>query len=325
MSQRKLHDLLRALQTDDSLEIRDVLRELEAALRSGAASTNGARVTDELAARLAALATHSKWEVRKAVAHVAQYLPDEELQRALAPLLNDSNSLVRDAAQTALSRFSKRPSESASAPRSDAVARLLASIEVRWGPKARDAANRFGAKETERFVREVVHELDAIVSSLDSAHSSVTTAVKAGSKDKKALLRKTTKVQERIDLLSRVLESLRAFVTQGAVEFHPEGLRDMLVEAAGVVRDGASKAGKELWTEIEVPPEITLDAHRGKLVQAFRNVIQNGLEAYDGLEDRLKKIRIKSSLEGETEVSSPSRTRAAAWTTRIVRTCCDFS
>jgi len=302
MSGRTLQDLVRALKGEDWLEVRDALNDLESLLKSGAPSGDGSGKEDGLASRLSALSAHAKWEIRKAVAHVAQYLPDEDLQRVLVPLLDDSNTLVRDAARTALVRFSQRPREAPSSPRSDAVERLLASIEARWGKKARDAANRVATKETERFVREACHELTAIVASLDSSVSSLANAIKKGPLDEQTLLKKAIKAQERVLLLSRVLESLRSFVTQTAVEFHAEKLRDMVVEATGVVRDGVNKNGRELWTEILVPDDLVLDAHRGKLVQAFRNVIQNGLEAYDGLDDRLKKIRIACEVNGESSV-----------------------
>jgi len=300
---RTLDKLTRALGTEDWVELREALRELEAVLRAGAPSANGTSGADRLAARLAALATHTKWEIRKAVAHVAQYMPDEDLQRALAPLLDDPNELVRDAAHNALTRFSKRPHEAPTPPRSDAVERLLASIEARWGKRARDASNRLAAMETERFVREACHELKGIVASQDAAITSLVAEIKAGAKDKRVLLKKATKVQQRIVLASRVLDSLRSFVTQAELEFHPENLRDMLVEATGVVRDGGKKEGKELWPENTVPADLVLDAHRGRLVQAFRNVIQNGLDAYDDLDKRVKKIEIAARVVGESEVA----------------------
>src|SRR5437867_13457120 len=98
---------------------------------------------DEIVAKLIALASHTKWEVRRAVANVAAHAPHPIFESVLAKLALDDNSRVRQAAEhAALRRRDSRHSSTLGKQHEDRINSILDDIEVRFGPRGRDAVKR---------------------------------------------------------------------------------------------------------------------------------------------------------------------------------------
>jgi hypothetical protein len=91
--------LLAELDADDWATVQDAVEVTGDWLRS--------RHVDEplktqIAERLLRLSAHPKWEVRKAVAHALLFLRHESFHAAIARIVEDENSWVREAARRTL-------------------------------------------------------------------------------------------------------------------------------------------------------------------------------------------------------------------------------
>ena len=95
-------DLLRALSANDWSVTLEAVTAAEKALRD---TIVGNAQTDPIVEKLAKLATHPKWEVRRAVANAAAHLPHPAFEAPLAKLALDDNSRVRLAAEQAALRL----------------------------------------------------------------------------------------------------------------------------------------------------------------------------------------------------------------------------
>ena len=94
----------------------------------------GDPMLDDVAGKLAELASHPKWEVRRAVANVAAHVDHPTFEPALARLALDDNARVRHAAQQA--NFRRRDSRNASAlgeQHAERINATLDQVEARFG------------------------------------------------------------------------------------------------------------------------------------------------------------------------------------------------
>ncbi len=79
---------------------------------------------------------------------------------------------------------------------------------------------------------------------------------------------------------------MRAFTDMPKLQFAQVSLREVTDEAASLVRDANLQRGVAVGIEVRVSEELTAEVDRGRLVQAFTNLICNATEAYEGLSDR---------------------------------------
>ncbi len=134
--------------TDETLTHSDLLAALDAsdwsvALQAVAAaeirirgSIVGDSAVEEIVAKLVALASHTKWEVRRAVANAAAHAPHPIFERVLAKLALDDNSRVRQAAEyAALRRRDSRHASTLGKQHEDRINSTLDDIEARFGSK----------------------------------------------------------------------------------------------------------------------------------------------------------------------------------------------
>ena len=276
-------DLLAALGSDQWPTIRDALDDTGDHLRSGG-------LTDaELAAvgeRLVTLAGHQKWEVRKAVAHAVLYLRHASFDAAIARLLKDDNSWVKDAARQTLARRSEiTKADVLKDQHADLMLRWLADLEAQHGPKAREAAMRVAEKYTELVVREAHHEIVKVIAPLDLSLTNLETTLTRVRVDREGAVKHVQRAKDRVKLLTTIVKSLRDLHTDVTPEFRGENLRSMVDEAVGLVKDRMPERSQStvVEVEVEIDAEFVIDAHRHRLLQAFSNILQNAVEAYDGL------------------------------------------
>src|SRR5688572_26702027 len=86
---------------------------------------------DELVAKLAELARHAKWEVRRAVANAAAQAPHAVFETVLSALALDDNSRVRQAAEhAAIRRRDSRHASTLGKQHEERINSALDDIEV---------------------------------------------------------------------------------------------------------------------------------------------------------------------------------------------------
>jgi signal transduction histidine kinase len=157
--------------------------------------------------------------------------------------------------------------------------RLLGKVLSQHGEVAREAACRAAEKYTEYVIRATNHEAMKALGPLEVALTNLIAGLERPKFDRGRCLERARLAQRRLNLLLEILESLERFVTEVTPVHRPENLKDMLREAAALVRERAPK-GRRLKVKLDVPRGLVLDAHRVRLVLAFANLLQNALEAY---------------------------------------------
>ncbi|MBI3476453.1 MAG: HEAT repeat domain-containing protein [Acidobacteria bacterium] len=293
--------------TDETLTHRDLLAALESpdwsatvqAVAAAETRLRGSIVGDppfeEIVARLVALASHTKWEVRRAVANAAAQAPHSIFERVLAKLALDDNSRVRQAAEyAALRRRDSRHASTLGKQHEDRINSILDDFEARFGSKGRDAVKRAAEQISNIFARELYHEVIKLLSPLAVSADRLRTQLSDPNVRPEALAEEAERIGRRVKQVRAVLDGMRAYTAQPTLTFKSEVLRELVQEAAGVARDSDGE-GKSQRPSIgvNVPSDVVVDVARARFVQALTNVLLNAIEAYRDLE-ALKPIQVRA-------------------------------
>lgn len=279
--------------TEGEMTHRGLLAALDApdwsiALQAVAAATTRIRDSiigdpeiEEIVAKLVLLASHPKWEVRRAVANSAAQTPHPKFERILAKLALDDNGRVRQAAeQAALRRRDSRHASTLGKQHEDRINSILDDIEVRFGPRGRDAVKRAAEQIANTFARELYHEVIKLVSPLAASADRLRSQISASDDQAGALADEAERIGRRVTQLRAVLDAMRAYTAQPALDFKTEFLREVIQEAVNVALE--SDGDKSNWQsiQIKVPSDVVVDVARARLVQALTNVLLNAIESY---------------------------------------------
>jgi signal transduction histidine kinase len=288
-------DLLTAL---DAPDWSVVLQAVAAAGASIRGSIAGEAETEEIVAKLVALASHTKWEVRRAVANAAAQAPHATFERVLTKLALDDNSRVRQAAeQAALRRRDSRHASTLGKQHENRINSILDDIEVRFGPRGRDAVKRGAEQIANTFARELYHEVIKLVSPLASSADRLQHQLSVADAPPEALADEAERIGRRVRQLRAVLDSMRAYTAQPALDFKSEPLREVIQEAVSVALESDGDKSCLPLIECNVPSSIVVDVARVRFVQALTNVLLNAIESYRDI-NSLKPIEIRSDLDG---------------------------
>ena len=288
-------DLLAALDAPDWSVALQAVASAETRIRG---SIVGDAEIEEIVAKLIVLASHTKWEVRRAVANAAAHAPHPTFERVLAKLALDDNSRVRQAAeQAALRRRDSRHASTLGKQHEDRINSILDDIEVRFGPRGRDAVKRAAEQIANIFARELYHEVIKLLSPLAVSADRLKTQLSAGDAPLGTLADEAERIGRRVTQLRRVLEAMRAYTAQPALEFKTEALREVIQEGVNVALESDVDKSRRPPIEIRVPSNVVVDVVRARLVQALTNVLMNAIESYRDTAS-LKPIEISADLQG---------------------------
>src|SRR5437870_4750798 len=225
-------DLLAALDAPDWSIALQAVATADTRIRG---SIVGDLEVDEIVCKLVALASHTKWEVRRAVASAAAHAPHPIFETVLAKLALDDNSRVRQAAeQAALRRRDSRHASALGKQHEDRINSILDDIEVRFGPRGRDAVKRAAEQIANTFARELYHEVIKLLSPLAVSADRLKTQLSAGDVPLETLADEAERIGRRVTQLRRVLEAMRAYTAQPSLEFKTEVLREVMQEGVSV-------------------------------------------------------------------------------------------
>ncbi|WP_263419311.1 sensor histidine kinase [Terriglobus albidus] len=287
-------DLLCALDSSDwSVALRAVAQS-EMRLRN---SILGDPEVEQLVAKLSSLASHSKWEVRRAVANAAAHAPHSVFEGVLARLALDDNRRVRQAAEYAsLRRRDSRHASTLGKQHEERINSALDNIEVRFGPIGRDAVKRVSEQIANTFARELYHEVIKLLSPLAISAERLQKHLLEANLTAEPLVEEANRIGRRVNQLRAVLDGMRAYTAQPVLSFRPEVLHELVNEAAGLAIESNSDKTSCAPIEIRVSPSIDIDASRSRLVQAFTNILLNAIESYRDV-DSLNPIGVSASVE----------------------------
>jgi nitrogen fixation/metabolism regulation signal transduction histidine kinase len=252
---------------------------------------------EEIVAKLASLASHSKWEVRRAVANAAAHTPHSTFEPVLAKLALDDNSRVRQAAEhAALRRRDSRNASTLGKQHEDRLNSTLDDIEARFGAKGRDAVKRAAEQIANTFARELYHEVIKLLSPLATSAGRLRAQLLAGNVSSEALADEADRIGRRVTQLRAVLDAMRAYTAQPALTFKTEILRELVQEAANVAIESDANTSRRPSIEIDVASGVVADVVRPRLVQALTNVLLNAIESYREVGSR-RPIRVTADVQ----------------------------
>lgn len=270
--------LLARLDADDWNTVRDAVEVAGDWLRAGSIND---RFRAEIAARFVRLAGHTKWQVRKALAHAMLFLRHDSFLATIGSLVDDENAWVREAARKTLRRRENLTrADIGGTDQDDATLDLLSSLEARHGPRARRTASRIADQLHHRFVREAYHEISRIIAPLDAFLLNLANELETADGISDRVRLSCTRAQVRVRLITEFLDNLRAFTTDEPTVFATEGLYPLLQEAIDLSTGQEACGGIDIRLELIAP--LTLEASRSRLLQAFINIIANAIEACSG-------------------------------------------
>lgn len=233
------------------------------------------------------LSDHTKWEVRRAVAQVAGRVQHSAFESALARLALDDNSRVRLAAdQAAGRRRDWKNSSLLGRQRQGHINSSLEDIEARLGPRARDAVRRASEQIANDYARELYHEVIKVLTPLSMSADRLGERVSDDAVERADLLEDVGKIRSRVLHIRAVVDAMRAYTAQQTPSYAHESLKEIVDEAVALVRDSNRLSGVGVDIDVHIPPTLLLEVDRGRLVQAFTNLLYNAAEAYVGLRGR---------------------------------------
>jgi nitrogen fixation/metabolism regulation signal transduction histidine kinase len=257
----------------------------------------GDRRGDEIVSRLVGLASHPKWEVRRAVANAAAHVSHSAFESVLAKLALDQNTRVRQAAeQASLRRRDSRHASTLGKQHEERINSTLDDIEARFGSKGRDAVKRAAEQIANTFARELYHEVIKLLSPIATSAERLRTHLSATNVSSQTLAEEAERIGRRVAQLRSVLDAMRAYTAQPVLSFQGEVLREVIHEAASVALEGEAERSRRPEIEINVPADMIVDLARARFVQALTNIVANAVESYREM-DVLKPIEISAEVQ----------------------------
>jgi signal transduction histidine kinase len=265
----------------DARDWTDVLAGVTAAAAWLRSAVPGDRWIPIVMAKLVGLADHRKWEVRRAVAHVAAQTLYGDFEPVLVKLLTDDNSRVRQAAGAAALR--RRDWANASAlgrQHEDHINATLDDIEARFGPRGRAAVKRASEQIANTFARELYHEVIKLLSRRAASADRLRTRLADDTATRADLVDEAIRIERRAAHLRAILDGMRSYTAQPKLSFAVENIKDMIDETVALVRDNQNAPR----IDVHVGEAITAEVSRARLVQALMNLLVNAVEAYAGFD-----------------------------------------
>ena len=231
---------------------------------------------------MAGLASHPKWEIRRAVAHAATHSLHAAFDPVLAKLAIDDNARVRQAAERAA--FRRRDARHASMlgkQHEERINSVLDDIEVRFGILGREAAKRAGEEIANTFARELYHEVIKLLTPLAISAERLHEQLGANARVGTPIREEARRVEQQVHQLRAVLDAMRAYTHLPRLKFTVESLREVAEEAAALAWPQGSCAMVPS-IEVDIAPSIVADVARPRMVQALSNILANAVESYEG-------------------------------------------
>lgn len=291
--------LLAELESDEWTTVQDAVEVAGDWLRARAV---GEPLRSQIAERLLRLSTHPKWEVRKAVAHALLFLRHDAFHAAVARILEDENSWVREAARQTLRRRTELTrADIAGTDRDDAVLGMLTDLEARYGTRVRRATLKIADHLHLQFVRAAYHEINRIISPLDASLINLARELGGIPGIPVRSLTHVRRARGRVTLLAEILDNLRDFVTEATGEFSDEDVLAVLKEAEELARGSIDLPVAGLVVRYDVDASLKIEANRSRLLQALINIVVNAIEACHGLSHQAE-LTISAGRQQDSQV-----------------------
>ena len=251
---------------------------------------------EEMTRALVDLATHEKWEIRRAVAQAAAVLVHPSFEPILARLAADTNARVRQAAQmAALRRRDGRHASVFGKEHAERISTTLDAIQTRYGIPGREAVRRAAESIANTFARELYHEVIKLMSPLATAAERLQVELAKPAASSAMLMDEARRIRRQVTHLEAVLNAMRSYAAAPTLRFARESLRELVDEATHLVC-GERAVGGVPVIAISVVSDYVCEVDRARMVQALTNLLANAVESYEGIEGEAKAIEVSAEV-----------------------------
>lgn len=225
------------------------------------------------------LSRDPKWEVRKKLAEVLEYLPDELAVELGSALRADANAYVAGAAVQALRRRDGASQQMAGQKDAALLLGQYSRMQARHGKTAARGAHTMALTRYRKLARSLTHDLGTIVSNLASTEPLAASLERQGHE----MAASARQLHETKVLLQGYLEQLQAYTRNIGLTRHAVRLLPLVRHAEEVARGALKEQGFDLAAvslKIAVPATLKASANQQAFTVALVNIIKNAYEAH---------------------------------------------
>lgn len=254
---------------------------------------------EKLCDRLSALSQHGHPRVRRSVAQALYYVRGQNYDRAIGRLLQDPRSMVSDAAKVTDTRRHEARGDFLTAQRDELLGDWIAELEGRH-PGAGKAAQRIARRYASTFVDHMGHELIRAASPVVGNVAFLEKEIQREAPDLVRCRADTAEAMKQLAFLLGLLDGVGRLMAIGTGRTQREELLPILQDATRVVLNPLGEEERPPVRVVAPASAVFVVANRPEMLSAFRNVIQNALDAGGG--DPQKEIDIELGTEGERAI-----------------------
>jgi len=251
------------------------------------------------------LANDPKGEVRCEIAELLVWLPPDEFLQISSRLSKDDHAFVIRATARAMSRRRKGAHEAERQREGlDLIESDYRDMAKIHGPLAADKARKMADRLYDLLVGTTAHNLRGIVTPVKLNVLTLRRRIKAGKTESHAMFQILTKIEQRMALLERSINNMRAFARLPSPERRPERVVALVQEAVGMAGEAAKTAGKKprkVKVQVDVPEHLVVHAGKDAIVVAILNIVGNAHDAFSGIRDKARRPQITISARATSE------------------------
>ena len=280
----------------ESLAVTDVKRLVPAIEACGEALKEeklDTRTYAEVAQRFRDLVReHTSQKVRSAVADAIVHAPDDLFAELLPRLLEDRHHLVVTSAKaTEEARKKRRLVAARHAKQMETASAALTSLRAHGAEAVRNALDVASARQTQLLDR-IRHETAKVVDSQEGELKMIEDDPACNDNMRRAI----AQIREAQQLQMKIINSAQELMRLPKKECQDESVRELVGIALQQLRVRIGERAARLDVAVEIEDSMKLHCDRGLLLQAFANILQNAVEAYDKKEGP---IRLHIGAEGQ--------------------------
>jgi len=230
--------------------------------------------------------THRSARVREEIAKACDALPDPFFDAALEALDKDPDPYVREHARRAADRRAvQRKAKQKQGEQQREADAVLREIEATYDKGARRLAERAVRRGVEHVTARLYHELAKVQDAVNGSLDRLTGEIESDAPGKAALRRHASELRGRVDYMHAIVKRGREYGAQIKPDFARTEVGALVEEArvqlfSRLVQHAPAHAARVAF-QADLEPGLAMDVDRHAMLQAFQNLLQNAVEAYD--------------------------------------------
>jgi signal transduction histidine kinase len=226
------------------------------------------------------LSSDPKWEVRMVIAENLPNFPEVLFRRLSVRLAADQNSFVSRMAAIALA--GRVPATTIGAKsRHKGLQKLQEAIRIRYGVDASRMALNLANRQSDEYLRSVVHDLKTLLTPLKEVVRRMSESVAVGEPPKE---KEIMRIKSSIEDMESLTIDISNFARDVEVNKSKESVVSMISDAERNARENIEARGgccRCVNSEILMDADIKIPVSRPLFVMALTNLIKNAIEVHE--------------------------------------------